>query len=195
MKLLALITIFFMGVSAQAGLMIEPYVGYQMGSYNLKFKDLDLKEEGAQTGAGYGLRLGYSLPVLAWIALDGQYGSGKQKPKDTTVFNEAKYKSSALFLDVGIDLPILLRAWVGYGFSNQLDLDYDTGTDYTLKGTATKFGLGFTPLPLFSVNVEAITNSYTTVSPNLNNSDKLSDTYSETKNTAIFVSISLPLDL
>lgn len=153
---------------SQAGLLLEPYLGYEMG----KTKNTD----GAMDGSQYGLRLAYEAPVFFWAGLDATMGSVTVKP-DAGASSDSK--RTTIYGVVGVDFPILVRGWVAYGVSNQLKSDAST-----LKGSAYKVGLGFTGLPFVSLNFEYLNEKFNdadgaTLSPEFQN-----DTY--------VLSVSLP---
>src|SRR5438445_4281870 len=132
----------FSGV-AHANIMIEPYLGYDMG----KFTDPDGKTSGAVIGG----RLAYKAPVMLWFGLDGAFETGgKFKPDSGT---DSDFKRTTFYGVVGVDLPILFRVWAGYGFSDEFKFDSPS-----LKSTGNNFklGLGFTGLPFVSLNVEYV---------------------------------------
>lgn len=159
----------FTGV-AKADLLVEPYLGYEFG----KVKE-DAK--GDLTGTQMGLRLGYKSPLMLWAALDGTFGvSGEFKPD---VGPNSDAKRTTISAVVGLDLPILLRAWVGYGISNEMKMDSGTS-----KGHNYKVGVGFTGLPFVSLNFEYLNEKFDDI-PGLPNG--------EIKNDAYVVSVSLPL--
>ncbi|MBO9665573.1 MAG: hypothetical protein J7501_02020 [Bdellovibrio sp.] len=176
MKKMWLVLALFMGMSAtaHAGLMIEPYLGYEMG----KTTDPDGKTDFVNMG----LRLAYKTPVMLWVGVDGNFGvSGNFKPDSGA---DATAKRTAYFGVVGIDLPILLRAWAGYGFNNKVVADNPDGE---WSGTAMKLGVGFTGLPFISLNLEYTKDTV----------DKTSGTVIGTDNDlnhdAYMLSVSLPL--
>lgn len=153
---------------SQAGLLLEPYLGYEMG----KTKNADGKMDGSQ----YGLRLAYEAPVFFWAGVDATMGSVTVKPDGGT---NSDAKRTTIYGVVGVDFPILVRGWVAYGLSNQLKSDTNT-----LKGSAYKVGVGFTGLPFVSLNFEYLNEKFNdmdgaTLSPEFQN-----DTY--------VVSVSLP---
>ncbi|MNJ96665.1 hypothetical protein D3C87_143940 [compost metagenome] len=173
-KLLAIValTVGFASVS-QAGWMVEPYLGYEMG----KIKD---NAEGDQTATNLGVRVAYTLPVLVWLGLDGTYGlTGEYKPD---AGSSADFNRKSLYGVVGVDLPILLRGWLGYSLMNEVD----TGSPGTLKGSSFKIGLGFTALPFLSLNLEYINDKFDEFDGN---------SFSpEAKNEAYMFSVSLPFN-
>lgn len=167
MKKFVAIFAVLLGVSSisQAGILVEPYVGYEMG----KTENPDGKLEGTQAG----LRLAWKSPVMLWLGVDGTFGvSGKAKPDN---FPETDVTRTTIYAVAGVDLPILLRGWVGYGFSDELK--FDSGTE---KGTSTKIGVGFTGLPFVSLNLEYVT-------------EKIDSNNLDLKNNAYVLSVSLPL--
>lgn len=156
---------------SQADILIEPYLGYEFG----KATDPDGKTDGTLLGA----RLAYVTPVMLWVGVDATLGmSGKFKP-DTG--SDDDFKRTTLAGVVGIDFPILLRAWLAYGFTNEIDLD--TAGD-KLKGTSTKLGVGFTGLPFVSLNLEYMKETF----------DKFGDADSDAQTETYILSVSLPLE-
>ena len=68
------VTVFCFAVPARAGILIEPYVGYNLLASTMTFGAgaggaLDGQSvKLSDTGLGYGLRLGYSLPMVFFAA-------------------------------------------------------------------------------------------------------------------------------
>lgn len=190
-KILALLA-FAVGfsLSAQAGIMIEPYLGYETGDVKTKLKTGDTREYTDTTaGSALGLRLGYKF-LLPWAALDYTMGTGTYKDESSNVSPD--YSKTSMGAVVGVDLPII-RAWAGYGFSNEATIKY-TGGDVKLKGTYTKVGVGFTPLPLASLNVEYKINTYTKWETG-GASFTVNDYYDTYSHNTIIASVSIPFNL
>lgn len=158
----------FTGV-AKADLMVEPYLGYEFG----KVKDA---AEGDLTGTQMGLRLGYKSPLMFWAALDGTFGISGEFKDDT---GKDDVKRTTLSAVVGVDLPVLLRAWAGYGLTNELK--FDNGS---IKGHNYKIGVGFTGLPFVSLNFEYLNEKF---------DDLPGGATGEIKNDSYVVSVSLPM--
>lgn len=157
---------------SQAGLLLEPYLAYEMGTTSGA-------TEGKADGTTLGARIGWTAPVMFWLALDGATGTITSKP-DAGANEDGKRTS--LYATVGVDFPILVRGWLGYGLMNEVS--FDSGK---VKGKATKIGVGFTGLPFISLNVEMVKETFddrdgATMDPTLDNS-------------ATVLSVSLPLDL
>lgn len=171
-KLLAVYAICMGFVSvSQAGLLVEPYLGYETGTTQNSSGKLD--------GSQLGLRLAYTAPVMFWAGIDATTGiSATVKPD---VGSSEGVKRTTLAGVVGMDFPILVRAWVAYGFSNELKTETSNSK---LKGSSYKVGVGFTGLPLVSLNLEYLSESFNdvdgvTLSP-------------EFKNNSYVLSVSLP---
>ena len=135
MKKLVLALMLISFTSAQAGLLVEPYIGYGSIATTTDVPNADDDREG---GSFVGGRLGYSF-LLFSAGLD--YNTGKADEYSRT-------ESSAF---VGFDLPILFRFYAKHIFASELkndDFDFDFKEGYAL-------GVGFTGLPFVVLNVEA----------------------------------------
>ena len=177
--LLSCLLVLFAGSIAKADLLLEPYLGYEMGKGDAKSGN-DLETQFTNMGA----RIGYSTPLMLWFALDVNLGmSGKLKP-DSGSSSAAKRTTYGVV--AGLDFPILLRGWVGYGFTNEIN---DTDNSAKYKGTNTKVGVGFTGLPFVSLNVEYIKDDFKDyeISGNTTNANLDHSSY--------MLSVSLPLEL
>ncbi len=179
--------------SAHAGIMLEPYLGYEMGDMAYKFVGGGTEYKDSISGVGYGLRLGYKF-LLPWVALDYTAGSGTDKV-DSDIGDNRDFAKASLGAVVGVDLPILLRGWVGYGLSNELVLKGLNGAANTkYKGGYMKFGLGTTILPFVSLNLEYKINDLKKVDLGTGEVDK-STVYDSLKHDTIMLSVSLPFNL
>ena len=129
LSLLCLLTA-FISTSATAGFLIDPYIG--TGQYK-STADLPSLEE-SETITASGARVGYSF-LLFSAGVDYQMAS--VDGSDTT--------NTSIF--VGVDMPILVRAWAEVFISSDVegDAEFKDGTS---------IGLGFTGLPFVSLNVE-----------------------------------------
>ena len=182
--------------TAQADLLIEPYLEYEFSStFELKTKG-GSDVGGKTTGVVPGLRLGYKTPLMLWFALDYSMMSGGSH-KENNDGGSGKMDRTNAYIDVGIDFPILLRGWVGYGVLNKAKYkDDNSGTDGTTfqGGSNFKIGLGFTGLPFVSVNLEHYMHSpseYDTGST----TKSTSDTYSSAKESGTMLTVSIPFNL
>lgn len=169
--LVVLVAVLGFGSISKADILIEPYVGYEMG----KTTDPD----GKLTGSQLGLRLAYKTPLMLWVGADYTMGSGETDP-DVGAKEDAK--RSTLSGVVGIDFPILLRAWVGVGLTNDIKVG-----DYKFEGKNVKVGLGFTGLPFVSLNLEYIKDTW-------DKWDGPIDLTTDVQNESYVFSVSLPLE-
>ncbi|MFS4457825.1 hypothetical protein [Bdellovibrio sp. HCB2-146] len=178
MKKLLLILAIGLGFTStsHADILVEPYLGYEMGSGETS--GVDFKSDGVNMG----LRLGWKSPLMLWIA--GEYNLGVSGNFKPDVGSDESTKRNVLGAVVGIDFPILLRGWIGYGFSNEIK-----GDNSTLKGTNTKIGVGFTGLPFVSLNFEYIKDDFKDVETSGGTTDF------DGNHSSYMLSVSLPLEL
>lgn len=181
--------------SSHAGFLVEPYLNYSFGSG-------DYKSEGSTydistTGPNFGSRLGFQyLGLMAGMDFNlGSFG-WDEKNNGTTTKYDLDTKRFGIF--AGYDFPILLRAWVGYFFKNSAEFtkSYEDGTNKgdLYNGSAIELGVGFTPLPLLSVNLGYRMNTYDEYEQTDGTKTALNGD-SEVSVNEIFVGVSLPLDL
>jgi hypothetical protein len=159
----------FITTSASAGFLIDPYIGAGQSKSTADVSSID----GAESFSATGARIGYSFLLLS-AGIDYQMGSiDKDKVTSTSVF-------------VGVDMPILIRAWAEVFTSSTYEQDTEVyGIDFK---DGTSIGIGFTGLPFVSLNVEVQNINYT-----MKNVPSIGDVDVKTAQTVF--SISLPLDL
>lgn len=192
LKIFAVLFVFATAATAQAGLMVEPYLGYELGS-QAKLEAGGGDSGGKTSGVDLGLRVAYTLPVLVWIGLDYSLMTGGTFKGESSA-NDGKTDRSNLYLDVGVDLPILARAWVGYGLMNEAKFKADSGGNLTLKkGTNIKLGVGFTMLPIVSLNIEYFMHDYSDFESG-NVSGSTSDLWNTHKENGVLLSVSAPFE-
>lgn len=151
---LALLLALVLGYSAQsqAGLLIEPVVGYSFGSSNIDMEvPLDTTQNTSDkeslNGTSYGGRLGYQ---------NFGFQLGVDYLASSLEVDGDGFKTSEFGGFVGFEFPILVRVYAGYVFSGTGTLEGDAGED-DLKfknGTGPKIGVGFTLLPFLDINLE-----------------------------------------
>ena len=181
---------------ARAGIMVEPYVGYNLlvADYTFGSAAGSLNGQGLKldnTGLGYGLRLGVTIPLF-FAAIDysstSLSTSVKEKPAGSTISTSA-FTASSLGATVGVNLPII-RPYVGYIFDDQAK-----GDSSTLIGTGIKVGVGLTVFPMVKLNAEYVTRTWTK-SKSSNGSEETfgsSAFYSSAKGSGFFINASIPL--
>lgn len=173
MALAACSTLLFVN-AAQADLLLEPYLGYTMGTAEQGSDKWD------SNNMVLGGRVGYSALVLQ-AGFDYSIASGaKFKGKDGVADIEGD--GSQLYAFVGGDFP-LLRAWAGYGMMNE----FKVKDGAKLTGSAVKVGAGFTGLPFLSINAEYIMATF-----DKSDGNSLSDNL---KNNTLMLSVSAPFEL
>lgn len=176
-----LMNLFVFSSQSQAGILLEPFLGYAIGSAeDASSPSTDYSYKAPTFGArvGYqqlGLMLGaeYSTASLDMdYEVSGLSGSFTGNTK------------SQLGLFVGYNLPIMFRAWGTYYVSPTFE--YSSGTE--LSGSGYGLGLGFTGLPLVSLNLEYRSYTYDEATSGSSTGSIADYTISE-----ILLSVSLPL--
>ena len=192
MKKLMIMCLFLtFGVTeSKAGLLLEPYVGYLLGTQDGKYKqdgnEVD-PDETSSSGAGFGARVGFQTFGLM---VGGVY---ETIPSITSEENDVESdagSTSRLGVFVGYDFPLFLRVWGTYFLD--VSIEDSNGNDASdMFDSGLGAGVGLTFLPLVSLNVEY---RMYTLSDDFKNNGVTFD-YSDTNYSEIFVSVSLPLNL
>jgi hypothetical protein len=173
---------------ASAGLLLEPYLGYESSTQDYKQGAID--NGGTTTGLLAGLRAGYKLPLMLWFALDySMMSGGTGKPSGAG--NDYKVDSSHLYFDVGFDLPVLARVWAGVGVQNKAIEKYTASEATFTFNSPIKIGVGFTALPFVSINIEYFMMKLKEVESN----GITASNFDKNDNTGAIVSVSLPFNL
>lgn len=179
--------------TAQAGFMIEPYLGYDSSTLVLEQKSSGTDSGGKVSGVRPGLRLGYTLPVFVWFALDYSMLTGATVAGNTSS-GDGKVDSSNLFVDVGFDFPVLARVWAGVGAMNTATKKPDSSgaaSDLTFD-SAIKLGVGFKMIPFVSLNIEYYTMNLKELETN-GTKISVDSTYKAATDNGFLVSLSVPL--
>jgi len=180
------LSIFLFSSTVQAGILVEPYLGYSIGlskDYNNKTNDYKTPQFGARLGYQFlGLMAGVDYSLSSSFDLN-------QKNKSNGASSKISSEKNQLGLFVGYDFPILLRAWGTYYLDANFKNTPAPATTYNGNGYA--LGVGFTGLPFVSLNLEYRSFSY--------DSSKTSGTKTAlspkwTMNE-ILLSVSLPIDI
>lgn len=167
MKKTILLLTAFLGFSAtaQAYILIEPFVGYQMGTATTKTTS-GAETELTSSSPAAGLRLGYVFPFRAFITVDGHYAfSGKVKPKDTaTSTQEYNATETSGYVTLGYETLFRVRMWGSVGISDSLQLkdpDSILANDRTYSGGVPfKAGLGYHLTQTIAINLEYLMHDY-----------------------------------
>lgn len=192
-KIIVGIAISFVGICAQAGILIEPHIGYDMTRVVKNAVATPTVDSGFKTNAPtFGARIGYTTSKMVWFGADVDYATGKNAYNNTTVnstnFSFTRTDGYAL---IGIDFPKFIRGWAGYGFSSKMTLQ-TTGGDTVVTGTSMKGGIGLTIIPKVSINAEYVVRNMTDEKIGSAASTKVSTTYGTYKDVGAVVSISTP---
>ena len=189
-----------------AGLLVEPYVGYSISENEWKVASIPVISEynHAIIGGrlGYSV-LGFSLGVTADMSL-ADFEVEQVSPASVGPYDE--WSKTDLGAFVGYSFPILLRVYGAYYFSSSLektkdndgDAENDVGDEW--KGGGYAIGLGFTGLPIVALNLEYRKVTYdeqlnkpagTTTTFPITASGV---TYSEVEESSIILTLSAPFD-
>jgi hypothetical protein len=183
---------------AEAGVLIEPYLGYQsllstvtLGTAAAPLDGQSIKAN--STGIGFGLRAGYAMSMV-FVAVD--YGSAnltstvKEQP---AILNQTFPDSvrTSLGVTAGLDFP-MVRPYLGYIFDDQ-NKD-SNGTNF---GSGIKVGIGFTIIPKLKLNAEYQSLTYTKSKSSSGTETTFSSSGAISSMTAsgFFVNLSVPLEL
>tara|TARA_B100001971_G_scaffold215190_1_gene259650 strand:- start:80969 stop:81490 length:522 start_codon:yes stop_codon:yes gene_type:complete len=170
-KLLLPLFLLTLTFNAHAGFLIDPYIGTGSFAGTLDLANGADADDVEETVTAMGSRVGYSF-LLVSAGIDYQILS---------VDGESQNNISAF---VGVDLPILLRFWGEYFISSDADVEGDVETSLDFKD-GYGLGVGFTGLPLVSLNLEV---QY------LNYEGEASNIKFDYDTVAYIASVSLPLD-
>ncbi|MFZ9000622.1 MAG: hypothetical protein ACO20H_04930 [Bacteriovoracaceae bacterium] len=148
-----------------------------------------------------GLKAGYSIMMFNF-GID--YTIGQQtweiEAPQAVAGPEEEFDSATWGLFGGVEFPILLRAWVTYYFDASLEDTNNTATfdkGDELSGSGYGLGLGYTLLPLLSINIEYKVFTYDTYKDD-SSGEKLnlpSAGTGEFEHSQIYVGISLPITI
>lgn len=167
--LLAMVMMAAMSTGANAALLIEPHIGYNVsGSGDTAFTEagIPVNMEIDYSGLQYGLRAGWQY-LGFMVGLD--YTASNPEIESTftiaglpeTAKNDFKKRDIGIF--AGYNLPILLRAWAGYYFDVEAKADSKSGnfdSGDKISGSGMELGVGFTGLPFVSLNLIYRNNSF-----------------------------------
>lgn len=146
-QLLTVFSILLVSKFSYAGLVFEPYLGYQMGAAKTTTVSGNNTTDSKDKGTVIGARVGYSF-LVPWVALDYSMYSGKDDGSP-----ESDLKQTNLGVAVGVQMIPLVRPYAGYILSAKNESDNGTGA-VTVKGTGMKVGIGLKILPLVNINIE-----------------------------------------
>jgi hypothetical protein len=150
-------------ISANASILIEPHLGYNLGSSVTYSGDMSgsvltdavFKNSGPEYGARAGLQY---LGFMGGVAFTHSTYDWKITNIPVVGSTQWSMKRDEVGVFAGYNAPLFFRAWLGYYFSTKATItaDYPTNgvtSGMWLSGHTTEIGLGFKFIPLLSLNV------------------------------------------
>lgn len=153
MKKIILLLTLLTTYASQAGILLEPIVGYIV-SGNVKDSETGAtKEDYDYTSLNYGARVGLQV---AGVMVGAEYNQATPSWDDqiNTTAVDTDFKESNLGAFVGYNFPAILRVWGTFYFDSTSEVDSGITKGAKFKGAGQGIGIGFTSLPLISLNVE-----------------------------------------
>lgn len=139
--LILTVALLVVSATADASFLIEPHMGY-----NISGSGDSPGVEYEYSGPQFGIRTGIQhLGAMGGLAFNKSSYDLKFKTAAGSVKTDVDRTEWGVF--VGYNLPIMFRFWGAYYFSNKGEV---TGGDYL--GNTKEIGVGFTALPLLSIN-------------------------------------------
>lgn len=195
-RILAACLFVLLGHNAKAGILVEPYLGYHLSAADLTLGDGSGAFSGQSvkydlTGLGYGLRLGYEIPLL-FFAVDYSLATLSSSIKEQPAglgLTTSNQSSTSLGLTVGANFP-LVRPYVGYIFDDQAKDDSST-----LVGSGFKLGVGLGVFPMVKINAEYQMRTWTKSKSSSGTEETFgqSGTIKSLSGSGFFVNVSVPL--
>lgn len=189
----SMFTVVCVSPAAHAGLLLEPYLGYDIGLMDVELGlGTGVTRKYGMTGASLGARVGYALPLLA-VTLDYSMAPGLKLTGKEGGATDSDGSRSTLGITVVGSLP-LIQVFAGYGFMNDVTVKQSSG-DQTFRGNVLKFGVGLTALPIIAVNAEYWMSTYTKYKDSTTEYDmSSSQTFQAAKSSAVVLSVSAPFE-
>lgn len=168
---------------SQAGIFVEPFVGYEFGNAS----DDDTPNDDKISGVHYGARLGYSMLGLAFGAeYSGSSIDFKSKNVGTV---DSDITTTDIGLFVGYTFPIMFRVYGTYFLSSEYTAKASGAPNIDLSGDGgLRLGVGYTGLPFISLGLEYIERKYDEAK--IGNNPKFD---SKSKLESYLITVSLPL--
>ena len=171
----------FASLNANASLLIEPHIGYNVSGSGTT-SGVAYKYSNPELGLRFG---GQYLGLMAGFDYTSSTYTWKQTPGGDDKFDRGEF---GIF--VGYNLPILLRVWGAYYFTNTAtdqEASGRTTAGAKYKGNTKELGVGFTALPFLSINL-MLRNVVMTTKP-------VGITSADISNNEFVLGVSLPFTL
>lgn len=185
---------------SQAGILLDPYLGYGLGASSLKYGAsaagglASTTSEFDNSGATIGARVGYTLPLI-WFSLDYAMLSGGKSKAKAAGGTDYDLSASTLSALIGLKIPFF-RAWLGYSLMNSSVIKTSAGVESTLDGPQMKLGFSYTGLPLIALNFEYKSNEFKKYKTGSTEYTIPEATFLDSaKATEYMLSVSVPFDL
>ena len=186
----------FFAAKSFAGVLLEPYVGYVYGTLDITASNTKLEYK--DTGPVFGGRIGY---IFSGAMIGAEYSrsiltTSLEKPAAqaaTTADDDSIVSNMSAF--VGFKLPALFRFWVSYIFDSKYEDDKNPGLGDEFLGSGYKLGVGISPLPLLSINLEYKALAYDEFTDAASGTTTTLSGDNELKSKQIVLSVSLPFEL
>lgn len=143
---LFLATLFITAPSAQAGILVEPFLGYETG--DIEFNNSS--DTDGYSGVSYGARVG--LTSFTGFIIGAEYSIGKHERDDEENSSDPKDKVDTTDLGafIGYQFPLGFRIFATFLLNTKQDFD-DLSVDPEGSG-GFKVGAGFRIAPLMNLN-------------------------------------------
>lgn len=191
MKKLLLAGALLFSLTANAGFLIEPYVGYSVSSGE---DGMSPPTKWEQTAPFFGARLGYqNLGFMGGLDFThGMEAEIEETSGATTTKTDVDQNTFGAFF--GYNFPIMLRVWGAYYFSTVLGVQSGSGLGNDIKGSGYGLGVGYTGLPFVALNLEYRRMTFDEVETLIGQTVKLTSEEEQDFNQ-IMLSVSMPFDL
>lgn len=153
-KLLLALVCLGMLPSAFAGFFVEPYVGYGLGDGERQTSAGATIADEEWSGPLFGARVGGSTMMLNYGVDYSRRLEFDHESKTNGVTTKNKMDGSYLGAFLGVDFPVLVRAWASYYFDVSMEDQDGTNKGNEVSGNGYALGVGFTGLPFVSLNLE-----------------------------------------
>jgi hypothetical protein len=147
---LKLLFLLFFTSQTFATFMIDPYIGYKLGSGE---SGDTTKVDYTFNSITYGARAGISYMMFS-VGADYSMASADFEYEVLTLSGKDKSDQTNLGIFVGVDLPVMFRLWGQYFIDTTIEDTDGSDRGDELKGTGYGLGVGFTGLPFISLNLE-----------------------------------------
>jgi hypothetical protein len=168
---------------AQAGFLIEPFLGYTVSGETESAGESD-----DVTALTYGARLG--LTTLGFM-YGIEYNMGNYTVKGDDGDSDGDFTNLGAF--VGYEFPVMFRVWFSYYFNSTATPESEGNSEIDFKGSGTSLGLGYTGLPFVSINLVYTTNTFDEMEGTILGNSVNTSLTDELKMETITLGVSVPL--